>query len=146
MIVIKNKSEGFVSQYLAFLIVLLMLLVLFFQFITPLQEMGIHNRLMMIDRAALFRCEADGGLSTTTITQINNDLQDAGLDTSKLTIQCNNVLQADGSNALTYGSDITLTLNYAFTYTKTNYITLTNTNQTQQTDIIPASISTTTKD
>lgn len=84
--------------------------------ILPIEKLGVYNQLQNIERGALYRCEAEGGLTDATKTIILKDASARGLDTSKITIICNMPITSDDKAVSTFGDEIDLTLSYAYTY------------------------------
>jgi hypothetical protein len=148
-----GKKKGFIDQFIAALMTIFIIIVAFLQSIEPLRQSTIHNELFDLTNMALLKCESDGGLTVDTQNFVLAQAIKYNLDPNLITFVCkiNDVetqpLKAASSypSDSSYGSKITLTINYNYTWHQTKLIGFTSSQGTLKTSNLGTTLSTTTK-
>lgn len=140
----KKKNNGLVNALLGTIIAIFFLVVVVFLSIEPLRKASIYNQITDISRAAILRCEADGGLTNETKQEILKALKQHGLDPDLATISCNKQGADSYPTVTTFGADITLTISYKYVHDSLKEIGFIF-NKTPNTETITKTISTTAK-
>jgi hypothetical protein len=112
---LKRKWDGS-GNALVTIVCIFIFVVVFVLAISPLQKLSLHNQLLNIERMALLRCEADGGMTDDTKQKIINAVTTAGLDPTQLTIVCTAYDNGMPKQVTTWGNEIELKITYNYNY------------------------------
>lgn len=129
-----GKGKGFINEFIAMPVAAFFLIIAFLLGVEPLKKNTVHNEVFDLTNAALQRCDAEGGLTTATEDDVLAKAKKYNLDPSGISFVCkiNGVETSPLSSAATYpsdstyGSDITLTINYNYTWHQMNLIGFTS--------------------
>jgi hypothetical protein len=149
-----GKGKGFINEFIALPVAVFFLIVSFLLCIEPLKKNTIHNEVFDLTNMALQRCEADGGLTVGTENYVLAQATKYNLDPNAISFVCkvNGVVTTPllsavtyPSDSSTYGSDVTLTVNYTYPYHEMNLVGFTASSGALKTANLGATLSTTTK-
>jgi len=129
-----GRKPGFINEFIAFAVVVFAIIVAFLLCVEPLKKNTVHNEVFDLTNAALQQCEAKGGLTTAIEDDVLAKAKKYNLDPSAISFvyKINGVETSPLSTAATYpsdstnGSDISLTINYAYTWHQLNLIGFTS--------------------
>jgi hypothetical protein len=141
----KKKKDGMINAFIGTIVAIFFLIVVVYLSIEPIEKASIYNQLTDISRAAILRCEADGGLTNTTKQDILDQIKKEGLDPNLATVTCNKQGEDNYRPVTTFGDDVTLTITYKYQHSSYQEIGFNITQGKQQTEIITKTISTTAK-
>ena len=113
---LKARRKG-ISSLLMLLVGIFILCVVVYSSTMPLEKMALQSQLNDVGRGAMFRVEAEGGLSPQTEKLIKDKLAEKGLNRDLVTIESNR--KVNPSNPLpnsNYGENVTLTIKYQYKY------------------------------
>lgn len=110
------KREG-LSNFIALIVVVFFLCIISYMNLAPLEKLAIQSKVNDVGRGAMFRIEADGGLTEETKKLIRDEFDSKGLDSSLVDIYCNNVISPlDGKPISNFGEKVQLKLTYTYRY------------------------------
>ena len=113
---LKEKEKG-ASTFIALLLGVFILCVVIYSATIPLEKMALYSQIMGIGRGAMFRVEAEGGLSPQTEKLIKDKLAEKGFKTDLITVESNRkVNPSNPTPNSNFGEDVSLTIKYQYKY------------------------------
>lgn len=142
---LKSRRKG-VSNLIMLLVVIFIICVVLYSATMPIEKMAVYSQIMDVGRGAMFRVEAEGGLSPKTENLIKEKLLEKGISEDLITIESNR--RINPSNPIqnsNFGEDVTLVIKYQYKYKVKEVVGFTIKDGDEKTEVLQYKTSSTAK-